>query len=102
MKIGDLWLLVEPDFEQAEAAYRKAKELQPTDKTYDFRLDDVEIKRMDKALKDLETRQVALPPASATGPHRALAPSVNVTPPVGAPAPGGGTDTVAVRVTAPP
>ncbi|HOX04867.1 MAG TPA: tetratricopeptide repeat protein [Planctomycetota bacterium] len=61
MKIGDLWLLVDPDFAQAEAAYRKAKELQPTDKTYDFRLDDVEIKRMDKALKELEARQAAAP-----------------------------------------
>jgi len=54
MKIGDMWLLVEPDFEKAEAAYRKAKELQPTDKTFDFRLDDVQIKRMDTKLREIE------------------------------------------------
>jgi tetratricopeptide (TPR) repeat protein len=65
MKLGDLWMLVEPDFEQAEAAYRRAKELQPTDKTYDFRLDDVEIKRMDKAVKELEVRLQAAPADAA-------------------------------------
>ena len=64
-KIGDLWLLVEPDFDQAEACYRKARELQPTDFTYVFKMDDLQIKRLDARARGLEAQLKAAPADAA-------------------------------------
>jgi tetratricopeptide (TPR) repeat protein len=61
VNIGDLWLKVEPDFEAAEKAYNKAKELQPTDYTYVFKLHDLEILRYRTQLKPLEDKLKAAP-----------------------------------------
>ena len=63
--IGDMWLKVEPDFEKAEAAYQQARELQPTDFTYVFKLDDVNLARRRTALADLENRMKATPADAA-------------------------------------
>ncbi len=71
--IGDLWLMVEPDFAQAEAAYKKAQELQPTDNTYVFKLDDLNITRYDVSLKSLAAKLKAAPAdAAAKAEHQKL------------------------------
>jgi len=66
--IGDLWLTVAPNFEEAEKAYAKAKELQPTDYTYVFKLDDLKIRRFDAGIAELAARVKAAPadPAAKT------------------------------------
>jgi len=64
-KIGDLWLMVEPDFDQAGAAYQKARELQPTDFTYVFKTDDLQIKRLDAKIKQVDAQLKAAPADAA-------------------------------------
>jgi tetratricopeptide (TPR) repeat protein len=59
--VGDLWLRVEPEFDKAEEAYKKARELQPTDYTYVFKMDDLNIMRYTVQLKDLENKLKAAP-----------------------------------------
>lgn len=63
--IGDMWLLVEPDFAKAEDAYTKARELQPTDNTYVFKMDDLNILRFNLKLKALEAQLKAAPADAA-------------------------------------
>jgi tetratricopeptide (TPR) repeat protein len=68
--VGDLWMLVEPDFEKAEAAYNKARELQPTDYTYVFRLDDLNIKRLDGRLRAADEKLKSAPHDAAVKAER--------------------------------
>ncbi|MHC4915343.1 MAG: tetratricopeptide repeat protein [Planctomycetota bacterium] len=59
--IGDLWLTVEPDFAKADAAYKRARELQPTDFTYVFKVDDMNIMRFKLKLGALNAKLKASP-----------------------------------------
>ncbi len=63
--IGDLWLKADPNYAEAEKAYNKAKELQPTDYTYVFKLHDLSIVRYRAKLKPLEAK-IKTSPADAT------------------------------------
>jgi len=63
--IGDLWLKADPNYEEAEKAYNQAKELQPTDYTYVFKLHDLSIMRYRAGLKGLESKVQASPADAA-------------------------------------
>jgi tetratricopeptide (TPR) repeat protein len=59
--MGDLWLKIEPDFVKAEECYRKAQELQPTDKTYEFKIHDLKIMELRGRVKELQAAVKAAP-----------------------------------------
>ncbi len=54
--MGDMWLKVEPDFVKSEECYNAARKLQPTDFTFVFKLDDLNILKYRTKLAELQQK----------------------------------------------